>query len=123
MSVTAPSHTLTTSGYLSLLYGENAPGELVVWTLEGKRSRWFSAATDLSIAAAATVELAKTCNVYIGMALQDKTAALAEAQQRENAEAVRAKRAPRPATAAPHRPSRLTRMSGFFCTGTCGGGR
>jgi hypothetical protein len=74
--------------------GIGLPGHIVAWTLEDERSHWFPA-TELDAAGQAITKLAETYNVYVGMALQDRAAALAEADARERAAAERAGRAPR----------------------------
>src|SRR6266540_260509 len=91
----SPVVELTPEAFLRALHGEDAQGDVVVWTLEDQRSQWFPA-TDLAAAGRAVAELAEVSNVYVGVALQDKAAALAEAEKRELNSAKLQGREPRP---------------------------
>jgi hypothetical protein len=97
---TAPPHgvlnaaTFSARGFLDLLYGEDAPGDVVLWTAPERRSHWH-AAGNLVLPAQHAMHLAPRTNLYHSVALQDRTAALAEARARENRKAKRENRAPR----------------------------
>lgn len=65
---TVPAEQQAALDFLQQLYGADAPGHLVIWTLEGERSHWFPA-NDLEAVARRAVGLADTCNVYFGIGL------------------------------------------------------
>lgn len=66
--------------FLSHLYGEDAPGSLVIWTGHDKKSRWFKA-SDLNKAIAAVNKMERV-NTYFGVGLQNQAAALARAAEK-----------------------------------------
>lgn len=88
---------------LAAIYGDEPPGHRVVFTSIGERpnaktsTRWFPA-NDPDAAIARATEQSPATNVYVGMALQDRAAAIAEAQRLENARAERARPPRRPGT-------------------------
>ena len=59
----------TVLSFLRLLYGEDPPGHIVLWTLPDKRSSWFLA-KEMDKAAEEASELAQSKNVYFGIGLQ-----------------------------------------------------
>src|SRR5262245_537472 len=73
---------MNTVEFLQLLFGEDAPSFLILWTRQDKRARWFPA-DDLEAAGRLAVQLAATYDVYCGVGLQDQEAALAK-WRREN---------------------------------------
>jgi P4 family phage/plasmid primase-like protien len=91
-SSTAPVDTAT---FLELLYGDATGGDVVLWTSPDRRSYWHSS-TDLAGAAQRATRLAPGgLHVYHSVALQDRTAALREAQALESKAASRTGRPPR----------------------------
>lgn|GEM_PF-1350404 len=73
---------MDTLEFLKTLYGDNAPGYLVVWTSEDKKSRWIPA-KNLSKAAQGVKTLGSNSNIYFGVGLQDQEAAMATAKNIE----------------------------------------
>jgi hypothetical protein len=73
---------MNTVQFLRLLFGEDAPGFLIVWTRQDKQARWLPAG-DLEAASRLAGQLAATYDVYCGVALQDEQAAIAK-WRREN---------------------------------------
>src|SRR5215813_8417253 len=71
---------MNTLEFLRLLFGEDAPDFLVVWTRQDKQARWLPA-SDLEAASRLAEQLAATHDVYCGVALQDKAAAIAKWRQ------------------------------------------
>lgn len=66
---------MNTIQFLEALYGEELPGHLVIWTLEGRASHYHTSLTRAANDAVALVKQNK--NVYFGVCLQNKKAALA----------------------------------------------
>lgn len=66
---------LDTRKFLEALYGDEAPGHIVLWTRQDKKTRWYDAKNLKAIATAAK-NLAKTKDVYFGISIQDKSTAL-----------------------------------------------
>lgn len=66
MNAAAVAHA---AKFLTALYGEGAPGYIVLWTRQDKRSVWLPA-TDLPAAAQQGCEMANTMDVYFGVGLQ-----------------------------------------------------
>jgi putative DNA primase/helicase len=60
--------------FFRLLFGDDAPAHLVLFTTPGERSHWIPA-HDLEEAGRIAEALATTLNVYAGVALQDQAAA------------------------------------------------
>jgi len=67
---------LDTKGFLEALYGDEAPGHIVLWTRQDKKTRWYDSKNLKAIATAAN-NLAKTKDVYFGISIQDKATAVA----------------------------------------------
>ena len=65
-------HAASRLEFLRALYGEEAPGGLVLWWKKGKRSRWIAAS---ALHEAATIQ--EEDDLYFGVALQDQERALA----------------------------------------------
>lgn len=63
--------------FLRLLYGDKAPGHLVLWTRQDKQAYWLPA-NRLDAVHSLAEQLASTYDVYFGVALQDKKAAFAQ---------------------------------------------
>jgi putative DNA primase/helicase len=63
--------------FFQLLYNENVPGHLVLWTRQDKKPHWLLA-NNLEAASRLAEHLSSTCDVYFGVALQDKEAAFAK---------------------------------------------
>lgn len=74
---------MDTLGFLENLYGLDPPGYVVLWTRQDKKSKWYEAAS-LKSAAIAAQKMAKDKDVYFGISLQDKDAAVALAQKNED---------------------------------------
>lgn len=70
-----------TEEFLTIVYGENPPGDLVLWTRQNKDSIWNSANDRKTIAATAK-RLSRTKDVYFSIGLQDRRAAEAEWRRR-----------------------------------------
>lgn len=66
------------------LYGQDAPGWLVIWTKQDKFSRWYPA-TEIREAAGKCIELAGSYDVYFGIGLQGQRG---ESKQRGKADGV-----------------------------------
>jgi hypothetical protein len=81
--------------YLETLYGEDAPGHLVVFSTDDRRADQLPA-SDLGRVTARAIERAVHQNVYVGVGLQDREAMLHRALELERRRAERAARAPRP---------------------------
>jgi hypothetical protein len=62
--------------FLRLLYGDEAPGHLVLWTRQDKQAYWLPA-NRLYVAGSLAEQLAPAHDVYFGVVLQDKEAAFA----------------------------------------------
>ena len=67
---------MDTKGFLEALYGDEAPGHIVLWTRQDKKTRWYDSKNLKAIATAAN-NLAKTKDVYFGISIQDKATAVA----------------------------------------------
>jgi hypothetical protein len=91
-STDSSRRVLDTREYLGVVYGEDAPGYFVITTkekLRGKpgiyhKAHWIPA-HDLDRAARRICELSCDRDVYLGVALQDRQAALAEKRRRLDA--------------------------------------
>lgn len=68
-----------TTRFLRALYGEEAPGYVVIWA--NRRSEWVPV-SDLATAENVILQLAEKTDVYLNVGLQNKGKALLEAQQR-----------------------------------------
>jgi putative DNA primase/helicase len=71
---------MNAASFFHSLYGEEAPGHLVLWTRQDKHAYWLPA-DDLETAGQLAEQLAITYDVYCGVALQDKAAAFARWQR------------------------------------------
>jgi len=67
MSVTTPA-VERALGFLTLLYGDDAPGYLPIWELPGKRTKWLEA-SNLEAIAERSIDLAAEHDVYFGIGL------------------------------------------------------
>ena len=74
---------MDTVKFLEALYGYDAPGHIVLWTRQDKKSKWYDA-KNLDVVAAAARSQAKTKDVYFGISPQDKLGALELAQKHED---------------------------------------
>ena len=85
--------------FLHALYGdgENAPGQRVLWQLDGRKSQWWPA-DQIDAFAQAAITQAERTDVYFGIALQDKAAAVEEKRAEERLEATKERRPPKPVT-------------------------
>jgi putative DNA primase/helicase len=63
--------------FFQLVYGDDPPGHLVLWTRQDKQAHWLPA-DDLEAASPLALRLSTAFDVYCGVALQDKTAAFAK---------------------------------------------
>jgi hypothetical protein len=77
--------------------GENAPGQRVLWCLDGRKSQWWPA-DQVDTFAEAAVKAAAGTDVFFGIALQDQAAAVEERREEERLEAAKEGRSPRPIT-------------------------
>lgn len=67
---------MDTKEFLEALYGDEAPGHIVLWTRQDKKTRWYDAKNLKTIATAAK-NLAKNNDVYFGISIQDKNTVMA----------------------------------------------
>src|SRR2546422_256965 len=67
---------MNTATFLQLLYDDPASGDLVLWPRQDKKARWLPAG-DLETVGRLAEHLSATCDVYFGVAVQDKGAAFA----------------------------------------------
>src|SRR5713101_3149318 len=65
---------MNTAAFFQTLFGDDPPGSLVLFVRQGRRAYWLPA-HDLAAAGRLAERLATTCDVYFGVALQDKDAA------------------------------------------------
>jgi putative DNA primase/helicase len=68
---------MKTVKFLRLLFGEDAPGFLTIWTRQDRQAHWLPAG-DLEAAGRLAEQLAGIYDLYCGVALQDKEAAVAK---------------------------------------------
>lgn len=65
---------MNTVAFLRLLYGDDAPDHLALWTLRDRKAYWLPAG-NLAAAGRLAERLSRTDDVYCGVALHDKEAA------------------------------------------------
>jgi len=56
------------AAFLRTLFGDDAPGHLLLWTRQNKRAYWLPA-SDLDAAGRLAAHLATSQDVYVGVAL------------------------------------------------------
>lgn len=65
---------MQTVDFLVSLYGEDAPGHIVLWTRQDKKTKWYES-KNLEAVAKAARSLARDKDVYFGISPQDREAA------------------------------------------------
>ena len=73
---------MTPTEFLTMLWGEKPPGQVLIWTLPDKRSTWFGELRDVDCFVAEQEELGK--DIYTGVSLAPAKASLGSAHRISN---------------------------------------